>query len=144
MRSADRFCVMNQEIPASVTFAALPWQMNDPTVTIGLKGGVKEHKPFLRTLNARVLIAQQGDWIDINDAQKRTMIGLVHVALNSNPFADILFMGGSSIWGVMIMKDDFNEYMSLRDLLKIPVYDIRKVVQRKRKRHDIFRERRHG
>jgi hypothetical protein len=32
------------------------------------------------------------DWIDITAPQQRAMLGLVFVALNKNPFADISFL----------------------------------------------------
>ena len=133
----------SDHIPSSVTFSAVASQMPEPTVIIGGNGGVvKERGRFLRTLNPKVFMAQKGDWIDISAAQQRTMLGLVHIALNKNPFCDILFLGASSIWGTMILKDNFDEHQPLTELLRIPVYDIRKVLQRKWKRHDIFREKR--
>ena len=127
-------------LPQSITFGIFPEDVPKFSLTIGRKGGVREWEPFDETRHIQVLLVQPDDGIDITNSQRRSMMQVIYAGLFTNPCANISFIGGASPWGLMILTEG-NAQMTFQEAMQMQAVDIRKLWQRKQRRHSALRER---
>jgi len=127
-------------LPQSITFGIFPEDVPKLSLTIGRKGGVREWEPFDETRHIQVLLVQPDDGIDITNSQRRSMMQVIYAGLFTNPCANISFIGGASPWGLMILTEG-NAQMTFQEAMQMQAVDIRKLWQRKQRRHSALKER---
>jgi hypothetical protein len=87
-----------------------------------------------------VLLVQPDDGIDITNSQRRSMMQVIYAGLFTNRCANISFIGGVSPWGLMILTEG-NAQMTFQEAMQMQAVDIRKLWQRKQRRHSALKER---
>lgn len=132
--------LLDELLPNSITFSVFSREIGRPSVTVGRDGEIRPDEPNLRVCRVNVLLEGDDESIDVTAKQYKSMLQLVHLALDLNPCAIVTFQCGASPWGRRLLNGR-EQWMSVRDSMALRPVHVAKVYMRKRPRHHILRSR---